>query len=580
MQISTYESNRAALIERYPSLAFCFSFFFHEEDCCIQDSFILDPDEGAEVVFILGIDGGFYDQRIKPFLSASKSRRAFFWETDLQALNTFLYSDYAHEMIDDPQVIIRYVAQQEDWDDIIRESICQAPSEKVQFIPSERFQKQDRALLERIEKTIFTEAILIFSYTNEVLFSSHIAKNIITNYRYLSQLSHINRLGKVFEDIPFIICGAGPSLDAEITALKQLQSRALIIAVGSACAALSNRGVFPHVCMAVDPNEEEWDRFKQSQVFCVPFFFSPRVYKGVFDVILPDLGLISCGMGGSIEQWIEDRLGLDIPHIGSDLAKESLSITTMALSLARQLGGAPIILCGVDLAYVSNERYATGVVSASSYLSVDHARKSKNCSQRIVSLPNAEGTMVDSSVHWTLELSAISQFVEKYPDVKFYSTSLKGLAIKGVINQRLVEIFSQLPPNHYDIRGKLHALMQMNKVFSETDLSYESCLLDSLYNVRRLTKEIVDDLKFFQKQPSDTLTSAKRDLALMDLQEEVAYKILFAHMHIALETTILRNYIPIANTKGEERELFFFAEINRWNHISSSCQKYIDLISP
>jgi hypothetical protein len=75
-------------------------------------------------------------------------------------------------------------------------------------------------------------------------------------------------------------------------------------------------------------------------------------------------------------------------HIsGSDLAKESLSITTMALSLARQLGGAPIILCGVDLAYVSNERYATGVVSAGSHHSADHAGQTKSALSAVCPCP-------------------------------------------------------------------------------------------------------------------------------------------------------------------------------------------------
>jgi hypothetical protein len=57
-----------------------------------------------------------------------------------------------------------------------------------------------------------------------------------------------------------------------------------------------------------------------------------------------------------------------------------------------------------------------------------------------------------------------------------------------------------------------------------------------------------------------TLSSAKRELAIhiLDLQEEVAYKILFSQMHLALRTTIFRKvYTKITHTQEEQRELFF-----------------------
>jgi len=578
VQTIVYEKNREILIEKNPFLALTFSFFSNEHTHQNQDVFDKDPSDTAEVVFVLGIGDGSYYKRIKSFLSKDKKRRVFFWETNLHVLDLFLYSDHAELMLKDPQVVIRYVSKEEEWVNVIRQALLLCPSDKVDFIPSSRFKILMPERIEHIKYTIFTEATLIFSSIKEILYPLPIAKNILTNYRTLSIASYVNQLENSFEGIPFIICGAGPSLDTCIEDLKNLSSRAVIVAVGSACAALSNKGIIPHICMAADPNEEEVYRFKESQVFSVPFFFSPRVHRGVFNLLSSDLGFMSCGIGGDLELWMEKNKDLTLPHIGVDLPRESLSITTMAISLARMMGASSIILSGVDLAFIESERYAQGVhISSYPQQSVSSAS-----SHQLITATSIDGRPVSSLVHWMMEASAIAQFAKKYSDISFYNTSTVGLPIDGVTNKTLMEIFLGSSFICYDIRGKIHSLMQIYKVHQDDmELNHEKILLESLLRVKDLVTVVLQDLKSSQKyllEYGSLMPSVKTDLAIMEIKEELSFDLLFSYMLTAIETTILREYLISDNPSLDEKSLLLDREIVRWTHISKTVQRYLEFL--
>ena len=56
-----------------------------------------------------------------------------------------------------------------------------------------------------------------------------------------------------FPDIPFVLVGAGPSLDESIEFLKSVQDKAIIISSNSPYRKLINSGIRPHMVVTADP---------------------------------------------------------------------------------------------------------------------------------------------------------------------------------------------------------------------------------------------------------------------------------------------------------------------------------------
>src|SRR5262245_60352828 len=80
--------------------------------------------------------------------------------------------------------------------------------------------------------------------------------NTLTNLPTVASEADAGALSDLFTDIPAIVIGAGPSLDATLAAIRDLQDRALLISVDTAVRPLLAAGITPHLVVSVDPSEE------------------------------------------------------------------------------------------------------------------------------------------------------------------------------------------------------------------------------------------------------------------------------------------------------------------------------------
>ena len=69
----------------------------------------------------------------------------------------------------------------------------------------------------------------------------------------MAQSPDVGELKGDFPDIPFILIGAGPSLDESIDFLREVQDRAIIVASNSPYRKLINNGIKPHLVVTADP---------------------------------------------------------------------------------------------------------------------------------------------------------------------------------------------------------------------------------------------------------------------------------------------------------------------------------------
>ena len=155
--------------------------------------------------------------------------------------------------------------------------------------------------------------------------------------------------------VPAIIVAAGPSLDSSLAAVRDMQDRALIIAVDTALRPLLSAGVRPHAVVAVDPSEANGrhlvDLPPSGETFLIaegsidPFAvagFSGRTFFFSVSDHHPWPWLRSLGVDtGQLRAWG--------------------SVLTSAFDLALVMGADPVMFVGADLSYPGDRPYCRGV---------------------------------------------------------------------------------------------------------------------------------------------------------------------------------------------------------------------------
>lgn len=437
--------------------------------------------------YLHGYDPDYVQQELKPWLDEDEQRAAIILEENPAAL--FQWQE------DHPRIHLRMVPHAKAWSAVIEACVTEFPYPHVEVIskkPSLRLK-------------ILRRAAVWHSKFSEAIASGQFYRNILLNFPRLSQSFVVNRWKGAFEKIPAIICGAGPSLEQAASALKTLSSKALIIAGGSTLSALSHFNIRPHLGLAMDPNGREFDAISGCKYRDIPLLYCNRLLPRVFDHFTGPYGYIRSMTGGTIETYLEEKIGLQDEIIGPELGSEAMSVTTMATALAYAFGCDPIIFVGVDLAFSQKKRYVAGVATPSPEESVSEQpifRKGK-----------------ETLIKWVMESESISKFAKDRPERRWIDAS-DGLGFKAIARTPLHEIsfprtyknlIPKMPPS-----GISHS--QILALYEELRQNLEKC--------RDLCKKI---------QESE---GARALVFEMDLAEEPAYKALlevaaFAYERIA-----------------------------------------------
>ncbi|MDK2871314.1 MAG: hypothetical protein PWQ16_666 [bacterium] len=185
-------------------------------------------------------------------------------------------------------------------------------------------------------------------------FSFRDQKNTLLNLKWLFRGSPVKNIFRSFVKKPAVVVCAGPSLDKNIYYLREVKDKALLIAVDTALRPLLYRGIHPHVVVAGDPQDANFDHFrlidpKETQnIFLVADL---RVSPLIFDFWRGKIFI--CDFGSEIVRWVT--------RLAGEMGRISVwgSVSTVAISLAYELGCDPIALIGQDLAYTGARKYAS-----------------------------------------------------------------------------------------------------------------------------------------------------------------------------------------------------------------------------
>lgn len=168
--------------------------------------------------------------------------------------------------------------------------------------------------------------------------------NSIRNLPSLIRSPDPDALHDVFDGVPMVLAGAGPSLDESLEFLRWAQSRAVIVAGNSSIRALVNGGVQPHFVLAADPFPTTDSGFEGvdlgETILACPFLVYPNVVKR---------------FEGRVTAWSRNNLLASYFRKASGVNRlehvtEQGTVSACSFDLARILGCSALFFVGQDLA--------------------------------------------------------------------------------------------------------------------------------------------------------------------------------------------------------------------------------------
>ena len=197
-------------------------------------------------------------------------------------------------------------------------------------------------------------------------FEERWVENIISNSGYLSSSGSVSSFFGKFSGYPGIIVSAGPSLRKNLSVIKSLENKALIVAVDTAFPVLRNYGINPHFVMTLDAQKHSVKHFLGTDsgeaLLIADIVSCPDVlhhYRG--GIILSTTSKFYTDSNGASRKESTPFASVIEKYCGSigDIQSGG-SVATSAFDFLLNAGCSQIILFGQDLAYTGREIHSSG----------------------------------------------------------------------------------------------------------------------------------------------------------------------------------------------------------------------------
>lgn len=288
---------------------------------------------------------------------------------------------------------------------------------------------------------------------------------VLTNLMHLPRMARLDPYQNVFCGKPGIVVSSGPSLEKSLQFLREVQSKAVLIAADSCLRKLLQNGIKPFGVSCVERHDLVPQLFSGYEIpNDIVLFTSPLVHP---DVIEKYPGPISIVFRKAFPcEWLPPLM--PVSNIG-------MSCSHYSLHLLQLFGCTPIALLGQDLAYdrVSGQSHYQGMFG--------YSTENEKKRQRIAAEDNQEG-LIDSHEWWIVYRNLFEQIIAAMPAgrVENIIESTSGLKIHGARRRDPDEYFREtsarpdLDLSIFDINRGRAALAQdldlFNQLFAERRL--------------------------------------------------------------------------------------------------------------
>ena len=243
--------------------------------------------------------------------------------------------------------------------------------------------------------------------------------NTFENLTIMAPSPDISEIGDEMKDIPFILVGAGPSLDESIDFLKSVQDKSIIVCSNSPLRKLLNNGIKPHLVFTADPQEPTLAGFKGVDVagltLACPFSAYPEIVR------LFDGRILSWCTFNPIVDLVKKYMG---KPPGSPIMEKG-TVSGCVLDLSRLLGSKKVLFVGQDLCIRDDGRYYTDDSAYS-----DHGGHYSSISQGH-RLPGNTQEQVLVEGRLFVYLKTFEQFISEQSGVEYRNLARTGARIHG-----------------------------------------------------------------------------------------------------------------------------------------------------
>jgi hypothetical protein len=434
----------------------------------------------SEVLYIYGVGLGYYYVPLKNWLNINPDHHIVFLEDDLEVIARLFETDIGTDLLSDPQVSLYFFRDISETEMIFNHLFWNFPMAKIAFGALKHYAKTKTKKYDELRHQISYDAAVKNSLLEEYLqYGIAFYRNFYSNLLQLNQSYLGNSLFGKLESIPAIICGAGPSLQKNITLLKTLSKRAIIFAGSSALNALGAAGIQPHLGAGIDPNQMQEERLKNVKNLHFPFLYRNRMYpKALHLVTGPKLYVTGSG-GYEIADWFEKKFGIEGKYI-----EEGRNVVNFCLEAAHQMGCNPIIFVGMDLAFTGLKAYTEGVVPDPSVTKEEYAA-SNDFNKSAVLRKDIFGNDIYTVWKWVSEAKWMGDFAESHSEITLINATEGGLGFPGIPNKTLRETSDEHLINEYEIQSKIESLYKPHSLSGITKVEIVNAIKELREGLQR-----------------------------------------------------------------------------------------------
>lgn len=317
-------------------------------------------------------------------------------------------------------------------------------------------------------------------------------RNSIKNIKKLSSLGVIEALAGRGSHFPFLIIGAGPSLERVLPYIKELKERTIIICVETALHTLLRKGIQPDFIIITDPQFWAYRHIAALRAPQSLLITELSAYPAVFRFCCSNILL--CSSQFPVGQYFEEKLCLTPGNLGT-----GGSVASCAWNFAYFCGAKEIFTAGLDLGFPEGQTHIRGSSSEQTWHTLSN-RLSASDKITITTLYSANAVKSkDYNGNCVITDSRMKMFAWWFesrlaacPEVKTYTLCPQGLAIPGITPAPVTELLKRnaLGKEKVDFidyakKLKSELSLQQKKELTELSASFPTADFISEYPILR-----------------------------------------------------------------------------------------------
>lgn len=456
--------------------------------------------QSNDIIINFGIGLGYLlDETFNTF-----SSKIYIYEPDLNLLHFVLHNVDISEHLSSGRVFIT-----NDLDELI----AQITSTYITKDKIEILYLQNYAISKNKELLVLTQKVLdackskILDINTITKFSKKWLDNTIENFASIrdNDIYLLSDLEGKFSGQTALIAAAGPSLNDNISAIKENRDKYVIFAVNKSISYLLQNDIIPDFVVCLDANnmKKTLNCLSEEQAKKINCIMDIRADKDLMSFGFNKIFINFSESDFFIKKIVKYNNFMKFYETGG-------SASTFALVSAVKMGFSNVVFAGLDLAFKDNVIYSDGSIMnriSQEQMLVDNVKKN------IVQVPSVKGGMVYTRDDYKSFIYHFEFLIKELGYSEFYNLSSFGAKIDGIKNvsfedldlyrQKMMSQIDYVEPFKFDLKQFLDdEFYQINNIISVLSKGGFS---------QTLVNSIVKSVLIYQYMQADVLEILQRN---------------------------------------------------------------------